>query len=161
PAGRGGPVLARADRGQPPHRPAGAAGGGVPPERGPRRPRDGHGPRPALGAARPAVLPVPGVWGDALAAPVAAGVPREVPRALRRGLGCGARALVRAPARERHRAGGDDAGGAQPRRAVLEPALGERAALRGTAAGSVRGDARPHRRADRAPDRLLARAGAA
>ena len=73
-------------------------GGRLPPERGPRRPRDRVHPRREVRAARPSVLLLPRVRRDARAAPGAAGVHGEVPRPVRRRLGRRARAVVRAAA---------------------------------------------------------------
>ena len=90
-----------------PRQPLGAAAAhrrrGLPPQRGPRRPRDRVPRRPAQRRRRPAVLPLLRDRRVPLAAPRAAGVDRALPRAVRRRLGRVARAHVRAPARGGHR----------------------------------------------------------
>ena len=120
PAGRDRPVLPRADRRQPPHRPA-------------RRV-----PRTATTSARTSstsrsdwIRDLTSVRPDrpfflylafgATHAPHQAPqrLPRQVPRPLRRRLGRRPRALVRAPARARHRPRGHDARAAQSRRAAV------------------------------------------
>ena len=141
PAGRDRPVLPRADLRQPLRRPAGA-----PPEDGYHVSEDivdrsiGMDPRPDLAGARAAVLPLPGLRRDALAAPGAAEPTCEKYRGrVRRRLGRGARALVRAAEGDGHRPGGHAAGAAQSRRAAVDRAQRQRAAR------SPRGCRRPSR----------------
>ena len=79
---------------------------------------------------------------------------RQVPGSLRRGLGRDAPALVRAPARARHRAAGNAPHAAQPRRQAMGLHDCRRAATLRAAPGSLRRVPRPHRRADRPARRL-------
>ncbi len=154
PAGRDRPVPPGADLRQPLRRSAGDRRRGLPRVRGHRGPLYGDGPRRDLAGPRAAVLPLPGVRGDALAAPGAEELPGEVSRPLRRGLGCRPRGLVRAAEGDGDRARGHAACAAQPGRPSMVRASRQRTGVRGAAAGSLRGDARPHRRADRPADRV-------
>ena len=72
PAGRDRPVLPGTDQRQPFRRPARRTGRRLSRLRGHRRPLGRHDPRPEVAGAGAAVLPLPGLRGDALAAPGAA-----------------------------------------------------------------------------------------
>ena len=95
PRGRDRPVPPGPGVRQPPHRPATDAGGGLPPQRGPRRPTAADDPRRQGRAAGPTVLRVPPLRRHSRPPSGARRVPRPVPRSLRRGMGRGAPAVVR------------------------------------------------------------------
>ena len=158
PRRRDGPVLPRPRRRQPPRRAADAARGRLPPERGPRRPRDRDGARRDVDSAGPPVLPVPRLRRDARAAPGAArrtwtstaaasttgwDVARDEWFARQRELGVHPRGHPARAAQPGRRALGGHARGAPP--------------AGGAPPGGVRRVPRAHRRADR-PARRRARA---
>ncbi len=116
PRGRDRPVLSRAGLRQPQRRAPGHPRGGLPPERGPGRPRHRLHPRLRLHPSRPAVLHLPGLRGHARPPPGAGLLPREVPGPVRRGMGRGPGPVVRPPAGDGPAAPRHRAGPPQPRR---------------------------------------------
>ena len=155
------PVLSGAGLRQPQRRAAGHSRRGVPPERGPGRPRPGLHPRHHVHPSRPALLHLPGLRRHARAPPGAGLLPREVPGPVRRRVGRGPRPVVRPPARDgapprRHRSRAPQPG----RGAVGHPARQPASAGR-PPAGGVRRLPRTHRRPDRTAGRRAGAAGPA
>ena len=156
PPGRHQPLGTEPGLRQPLHRAAASARGRVPPERGPGRPGRPHGPGPAAGRTRQALLLVLRPRRDARPAPCRPRVGRPVPGRVRQGMGRLAGGAVRAPGRVRRRARGHRAHGAARMGAGLDRPLGGRAAPARPPAGGLRRLPDPHRCPDR-PHALVAR----
>ena len=148
------PVGADAGARQPLHRSAAAAGGGLPPQRRPRRPRDRVPHRPAHGRAGQAVLHVLLPGRGPCAASRRAGVDRALSRQVRPRLGPLARGGVRAAARDGHRAAGHEAVAAAAVGEGVGHARRRRAAALRAADGGVRGVPRADRPSHRPRARL-------
>ena len=115
------PVASGPDLRQPSGRPAGPAGGRLPPDGGPDRQGARVHPGRQGGRAGQAVLPLLRAWSVPRAAPRPEGVDREVQGPLRHGLRGDARADARAPEEARHRPGGHGAAADQPDRDPAGP----------------------------------------
>ena len=115
------PVVSGPGLRQPPRGPAGHAGGGLPPDRGPHRQGDRVHPGREVDRAGEAVLPLLRARRLPRAAPGAEGVDRQVPRPLRHGLRGDARADARPPDGARPHPARHRAAARQPDRHPRDP----------------------------------------